>query len=93
MIRLPECLKGSEVFVAGEGASLLPLSSFLQKGKQSNDDEMTGAMSAVRNGTTIRWAEEEHGVPPSTLRDRIRGRVVHGTKPGPKPYLSLDDLA
>ena len=28
-----------------------------------------------------------YGVPKSTLHDRISGRVRHGTKPGPSPYL------
>jgi len=27
-------------------------------------------------------------IPPSTLKDRLRGQVAHGSKPGPKPYLS-----
>ena len=27
-------------------------------------------------------------VPRSTLKDRISGRVIHGTNPGPRPYLS-----
>ena len=40
---------------------------------------------------TIKRAAEEHRVLPSTLRDRVNGRVVHGTKPGPRPYLSLDE--
>ena len=30
----------------------------------------------------------EHGVPRQTLRDRVSGKVIHCTKPGPKPYLS-----
>ena len=29
-----------------------------------------------------------HGVPRSTLHDRISGRVVHGTDSGLSPYLS-----
>ena len=29
-----------------------------------------------------------YGVLPSTLKDRISGRVVHGVKPGPTPYLT-----
>ena len=33
------------------------------------------------------WAADVHGVPRSTLKDRLKGRVVHGTKPGPRPYL------
>ena len=49
---------------------------------------MLAAMSAVKDGMLVKTAAEAHGVPVSTLRDRIKGRVVHGTKPGPKPYLS-----
>ena len=49
---------------------------------------MEAAMTAVKGGCTIKRAAEEHGVPVSTLRDRISGRVLRGTKPGPKPYLS-----
>ena len=33
-------------------------------------------------------AADLHGVPRSTLKDRLSGRVQHGTKPGPAPYLS-----
>ena len=32
-------------------------------------------------------ASRDFGVPRSTLHDRVSGRVVHGVKPGPKPYL------
>lgn len=31
---------------------------------------------------------DSHGVPASSLKDRLSGRVIHGTKPGPVPYLS-----
>ena len=31
---------------------------------------------------------KKHGVPKSTLHDRISGKVSHGDKPGPKPLLS-----
>ncbi|CAI8043787.1 Tigger transposable element-derived protein 6, partial [Geodia barretti] len=75
-----------------ESAPAVLLTSRRQsKRKQWADEEMAAAMSAVRNGMAIKRAAEEHGVPPSTLRDRISGRVVHGTKPGPRPYLSLDE--
>ena len=30
----------------------------------------------------------QFNVPRTTLQDRISGRVVHGVKPGPKPYLN-----
>lgn len=49
---------------------------------------MNAAIAAVKNGSNILRAAKEHGVPRQTLQDRISGRVVHGTKPGPKPYLT-----
>ena len=49
---------------------------------------MAAAMTAVKGGCKTKRAAEEHGVPVSTLRDRISGQVIHGTKPGPRPYLS-----
>lgn len=36
-------------------------------------------------------AADLHGVPRSTLKDRLSGRVQHGTKSGPKPYLSTEE--
>ena len=48
---------------------------------------MLGAMNAVAEGEmSINRAALEFGVPPTTLKDRIAGRVVHGSKSGPKPY-------
>jgi len=35
----------------------------------------------------VNEAAKQHGVPPTTLKDRLSGRVQHGTKPGPRPYL------
>ena len=32
-----------------------------------------------------------YGVPKSTLDDRVRGKVKHGTKPGPVLYLSMEE--
>ena len=37
-------------------------------------------MCAVKEGCTVARAATEHGVP------RIKGRVLHETKPGPVPY-------
>ena len=70
MISLKECLKRSEIFVAGKGTCLLQLSFFLQEDKASvnrTDEEMAAAISAVRNGMAIKRAAEEHGVLPSML--------------------------
>ena len=33
----------------------------------------------------------KHGVPKTTLKDRISNRVTHGTKPGPKQYLNNEE--
>ena len=32
-----------------------------------------------------------YDVPQITLHDRVHGRVTHGTKPGPKPYLTKEE--
>ncbi len=49
-------------------------------------------MEAVTSGvTSINKAAVMYGVPCSTLKDRMSGRVVHGTKPGQKRYLDKDE--
>ena len=53
---------------------------------------MLGAMAAVQNkGSSINRNAKLFGVPLSTLKDRLSGRVVHGVKPGPVPYLSPEE--
>ena len=49
---------------------------------------MLAAQEAVRQGMSVSRAAAVHGVPRITLYDRHSGRVKHGTKPGPKPYLN-----
>ena len=51
---------------------------------------MEAAMEAVSHGTvqSIKMAAKIYAVPPSTLKDRMSGRVLHGKKPGPTPYLT-----
>ena len=50
---------------------------------------MTGAMKAVADGLLgINKAADEFGIPRSTLKDRLLGKVVHGARSGPSPYLS-----
>ena len=49
---------------------------------------MLSAMAAIKNGMSVTRAATTHGVPRTTLHDRISGRVAHGTKSGPPPYLS-----
>ena len=43
-------------------------------------------IKAVRDGMGT-MAARSFSVPPSTLKDRISGRVKHGTNSGPVPYL------
>ncbi len=46
-------------------------------------------MRAVREGTMgSNAAARTFGIPKTTLKDRISGKVKHGTKPGPVPYLT-----
>ena len=53
---------------------------------------MLGAIDAVKkDGTGVNAAAAQFGVLASTLRDRLPGRVVHGTRPGPAPYLEKDE--
>ena len=60
----------------------------VQKRKQWSEESMQAALDAVKSGVSVLRAAREHCVPRQTLRDRVSGRVIHGTKPGPKPYLS-----
>ena len=46
------------------------------------------AMEAVKKGEPVQCAAKIHGVPRTTLHDHCSGRVEHGRKPGPSPYLS-----
>ena len=59
---------------------------------QWSNKSMKEALKAVHDGKmSINRAAVEHGVPPTTLKDRLSGRVKYGTKPGPRPYLSPDE--
>ena len=47
-------------------------------------------MKAVLSSTadSINASARDHGVSVTTLKNRLSGRVVHGTNPGPAPYLN-----
>ena len=64
-----------------------PFKKRLQWSKQA----MLDAMKAVQDGSPITTAARVHGVPRTSLYNRIKGRVIHGVKPGPKPYLSMEE--
>ena len=65
-----------------------PVLSSPKKRKRWTEASMQAALESVQSGVNVYRAAKEHGVPTQTLRDRVSGRVIHGTKPGPKPYLS-----
>ena len=48
--------------------------------------KIKAALEAVASGSVHRPARD-HGAHSTTLKDRLAGRVQHGDKPGPKPYL------
>lgn len=50
-------------------------------------------VSVATQGLSGNKAADLHGVPHSTLKDRLSGRVVHSTRPGPKSYLSPTEEA
>ena len=52
---------------------------------------MEAAISSVKEGCSVARVAVKHGVPRTTFNDRIAGKVKHGTKPGPVPYLSQEE--
>ena len=52
---------------------------------------MTAAIKAVQEGQSISQAARDHGVPKTTLYDRVSGRVTYGTSPGPQLYLNSQE--
>ena len=50
---------------------------------------MLCAIETARSGlVSANQAARQHGVPPSTLKDRLSGWIPNGSKPGPRPYMS-----
>ena len=65
-----------------------PKAAPICKRKQWSEESMTAALNEFKKGIyPINKIAVLYGVPKSTLHDRISGRVRHGTKPGPSPYL------
>ena len=61
----------------------------LKKYKKWSEESMRGAVKCVMNG---RMGVNRAAVPRTTLKDRIAGRVVHGTPSGPQPYLTPEEV-
>ena len=56
--------------------------------KRWTNKSMCAAIKSVKDGSSVSQAARAHGVPYTTLYDRIVGNVCHGTNLGPRPYLS-----
>ena len=54
------------------------------KRKQWSNKSMLAAMEMVKRGQSVLRAAKLHGVSRTTLQGRVKGKVVHGTTPGPK---------
>ncbi len=52
---------------------------------------MLTAINNVKKGMSGNKAADANGVPRSTLKDRLSGRVSHGIMPGPVKYLTADE--
>ena len=56
------------------------------------EESMMAALEKVKKGKySVNRIATIYGVPRSTLKDRVTGRVTHGTKPGPRPYLARNE--
>ena len=63
-----------------------------KKFKQWSDESMLQAIEAIKEGTLgLNEASRSYQVYRSTLKDKITGRVMHGEKSGPKPYLFSEE--
>ena len=61
-----------------------------KKRRKWTNEQMIAAIKAVeKNGSGINQAAIAHNVPKTTLKDRLSGRVQHGSKPGPKLLVGL----
>ena len=70
----------------------LPTSNRPKKLRQWDDDAMGRALEAVTEGKmSVNRAAVEYNVPRTTLKDRVSGRVIHGSNMGPKMYLTYEE--
>ena len=69
-----------------------PASKRPSKLRQWTDDGMVRALNAVQSGILgVNEAARDYKILPTTLKDRLSGRVIHGTNMGAKPYLSREE--
>ena len=75
--------------LAQKRAATCAASNRLKKLSSWSEESMLGALDTVKSGKLgLDRAALEFGITRTTLKDRVAGRVVHGTRSGPKPYLT-----
>ena len=74
--------------VVATGSTLFSKKPKSVKRKQWSNESMEAALQAVKDGLGVNKAAELHGIPKTTLKDRVSGRVAQGSKSGPKSYLT-----
>jgi len=63
-----------------------------KKHKLWDEKAMISTMEAVKSGKMgVNRAALEHGVPRTSLKDRISGKVKHGKIPGSSPFLTNEE--
>jgi len=59
------------------------------KCKQWTENQMKNAIEAVKSGNSgVNRAAKDYGIPATTLKDRLSGRVKENALPGPNRYLN-----
>ena len=62
-----------------------------KKRKQWTEEQMTQALAASSEGMPANKVALMYGVPKSTLKYWLSGRIVHGSNPRPRPYLNRSE--
>ena len=56
-----------------------------------SQEQMNAALNACEEGCRVNKAARDHSIPPTTLKDRISGRVQNGMKSGPRACMSKEE--
>lgn len=56
-----------------------------------DDIALQNAVAAFDKGMPYRQAAEMYGVPKSMVHDHLSGKIALGARPGPDPYLSIEE--
>ena len=86
---LPKKLKKKGKPRSDSAPAATSLTVVKKKHKQWTDETMEAAMNAVTNeNMPVLCASQMYNIPKTTIYDHISSKVLHGSKPRPKPYFS-----